>query len=73
MRRANGLNEYYSIYKDRNAPTISYPHVHVPPHGGGQVDIDASRSAGDHPWRTTLRSPSSSEVNSAVSQARSPL
>ena len=80
MRRANGLDEFYSrtlpndgleYFVDKNGnPTIDYPHVHVVYHGSGNVEVVASRSQSDKPWRTSLRNPDGHEVNGAVATAR---
>lgn len=82
MERANGFDQFYSRMKNGGGveyfvgkngyPTISYPHVHVVHHGSGRVDIVASRSSSDHPWRTTINDPSGnkgSEIQSAVKTA----
>ena len=86
MQRANGFNEFHSHMKrggmieyfvDRDGrPTINYPHVHVIHHGGGRVEIVASRSRGDHPWRTVVNDPQSNkgrEIESAIRTAREKL
>jgi hypothetical protein len=80
VRRANGQDEFYSRMMTGEAieyfvdasgrPTIDYPHVHVIHHGGGTVDVVASRSAGVHVWRTSLMHPSGNQVNVAVSSAQ---
>jgi hypothetical protein len=81
MRRANGLDEFYSrtlgdesceLFLDASGyPTTGYPHVHVVHHGGGSVDVIASDSSGNHPYRRHLDNPSGSEVDDVVSTARS--
>jgi hypothetical protein len=81
FRRANGLNEFYSILKQNGNielyidkagnPTTSYPHVHVIHRGAGQVDVVASVSDGNHVWRTTLQNASGSEVENAIAIAQS--
>lgn len=82
MKRANGLDEFYSrtlpndgleLFVDRNGnPTINYPHVHVIHHGSsGKVTVIASVSSGNHVWRKELSgNPSGHEVDAAVREAR---
>lgn len=80
MERANGKDQFYSrmtaggkieLFVDRHgSPTISYPHVHVVHHGGGTVDVVASRSKGDHSWHRKLHNPSGNDVNRAIDTAR---
>jgi hypothetical protein len=79
--KANGLDEFYSrmktngdveLFVDRRGnPTINYPHVHLVHKGNGNVDVISAISRGDHPWRTTLSSPSGQEVSEAVKNAQS--
>lgn len=83
MRRANGLNEFYSrmkgnegmeLFVDKEGnPTIDYPHVHIIHTGNNTVEIVASKSRGNHIWRKVLIDPSGSDVEKAVAEARSHL
>ncbi|MGM0216487.1 hypothetical protein [Enterococcus sp. AZ109] len=81
MQKANGFNEFYSIYTKggrieyfvdkQGNPTINYPHVHIIHRGNGQVEVVASLSRGKHPYRTTLNNPSGGDVNAAIRSAAS--
>lgn len=83
MEKANGLDQFYSrmtaggkieLFVDKyGRPTISYPHVHIVHNGSKSVDVVASKAAGQHVWRTTLRNPDGNEVNRAVRTAQSKL
>ncbi len=79
MERANGFEQFYSrltaggkieYFVGKNgSPTIAYPHVHVTHHGSGRVEVVASRSSSDHPWRTTINDPAGNkgpEIQSAI-------
>lgn len=83
-RRANGLNEFYSLYSSSSdkieifldrfgMPTTERPHVHVIHHGFGRVDVVATDMFGNHVSRRELNFPSGNEVNQAVDEAWSKL
>lgn len=87
FKRANGLEQFYSqmsggkleVFIDPwGDPTINYPHVHLVFRGdetspNRAVDIIASMSATNHPWRTTLSHPDGNEVYAAATHARNVL
>ena len=75
MRRANGLEEFYSrnfndddfeYFIDKyGQPTIDYPHVHIW-HRQGNVFVIASQTREKHIWRIRLIDPDGNEVNRAI-------
>ena len=80
MRKANGLDEFYSRYKSNGDfeyfvdnygnYKMDYPHIHVVFFESRNiVSVIASQSRDNHAWRINLNDPDGNEVNRAISEA----